>query len=136
MKFKEIRKRKKRAGSLLIEALLAVVILSVSVTIVVQSITSSMRATVYVSDYTQALILAEETMFDVMEGQFIPAGLSEEGTYSQPYDHFNYILKTEKSDIPDQKNINDVELTVTWKKRAKTNTFKIRTYLFNVPDEE
>lgn len=126
---------KHNKGSLLLEALLSIVILSVSVTVVIQSMASSLRAAVYSVDYTKALFLLEDTMFGLMQEGFITPGISEERTYPAPNEKFRYVLKTEPNDEPGQENINKVELSVLWETKRRESAIKLETYILNAKQE-
>ena len=68
----EKRMKKKRPantgkrGSILLEALLSVLIISVSITTIIQSMVSSLRATVFSVDYSKATLLMENKMNDLI----------------------------------------------------------------------
>ena len=63
---KKIISKKNRRGSILLEALLSVVILSVSMTVIIQSMTSSLRAMEYSANYTMAIVLLENKIIDLI----------------------------------------------------------------------
>ena len=120
-------------GSFLIEAILSIVILSTSITLVIQAMTSSLRAGIYSRDYTYAALLSENKMVEFLEKGFISRGLREEGLFKEPYSQFKYVLETDS--LPSAKNINTVKLHVKWQAGRKENTVSILTYLFNQPSE-
>ena len=120
---------------MLIEAMLSVAILSVSVTFVIQSLTSSLRATVYSADYTKAIVLLENKMVALFQAGFIDAGMSKEESFPDPYSEFKYALVTKKMPGSDQDNINLVTLDVVWMSGKKKNSIFLETYLFNQPQD-
>ena len=63
MSYKKLQKR----GSFLVEVLLTVVILSVSLTIIIQSLVSSLRAISYSANYSSAILSAENKMFELLQ---------------------------------------------------------------------
>ena len=118
-------------GSLLLEALLTVVILSTSLTLIIQALTLSQRAVVYSSDYTIALTLIENKMFDLMQKGVIAANLNLEEAFPHPYEKFHYALTTQLLAEGDQKTLNEIDLIVSWSSGKKNNQMKIKSYLFN-----
>lgn len=55
-----------KKGILLIEVFLGVVIISVSLTMIIKSLMTSIRATVFSEDYTKASIILDNLFFDLM----------------------------------------------------------------------
>ncbi len=63
--------RNKDQGSILIEALLSTVILSVSITIIIHSMISSLRAEKYAADYSLALILTDNKVNNLRANKLV-----------------------------------------------------------------
>lgn len=125
------------SGFLLIEAILAVVILAFSLTLIVQSMGASLRASFYSSQYTTAVFLADHQMFEWLRGRFIGSGVREEGTFSSVDGEYKYSFKTENVPVDDQPSaLNLVELDVSWPARQGQNQVSLATYLFNTPFSE
>ena len=120
-------------GSILLESLLAVVILSVSITLVIQAMTASVRAGRDSSLYTQALRLMDNKMAELMEKKFIAPGLQEEGQFPEPWDRYAYTLTTQPVSSDEQNIINHVWLTVSFQSGKKKNFLETETYLLNRP---
>ncbi|MBF0384386.1 MAG: hypothetical protein HQL27_00805 [Candidatus Omnitrophica bacterium] len=132
-----------KRASMLIEALLSTVILSVSLTVIISSITACVRSIVYSSDYTEALFLAEDKMLKLLEKGSVAVNLKEEEAFPAPDDRFKYILQTNisefskaASDLPSEEKINEVALKVYWDSGKRKNALEFNTYLFNLPDEK
>ena len=125
---------KSRQGSILLEALLSVIILSVGITVIVQSMTGSLRASVFSSDYSQAMLLLDNKMVEYLEQSSIEANLSEENSFSEPFDRFKYLLKTEP--LSDQPNLNKVHLEVNWKSQNIEKGLSLETYLVKPKEEK
>ena len=124
------------AGSVLMEAILSVAILSVSLTLILQSLTTAMRSTVYCLQFTQAIFLAEDKMFEILRKRFIKTNLSEEGSFPDPYDNYQYHLETNKAHLEDWADeINQIDLHLSWTSGKRKNTLPVVTYLFNLTDE-
>ncbi len=134
-----LKSKLKSRGSFLLEALLSVVILSVSITLVLQSITASARSVTYTADYTEALFLAENKMFELMEQGFIEDGFKEEDAFPEPFEKYKYSITAASADNSPglsseeaENKINLVNLAVSWNSGKRNNTIQFYTYLFNV----
>ncbi len=124
-------KRSNSQGSILIEALLSVMILSVSITLMIQAMTSSLRASVYSADYTKAALLLDNKLQEIFETQTIPSGKNETGLLSAKDDQFKYLLTPASLSDENLQGINEMDLEVNWKSGEKTNRIKLKTYLFD-----
>ena len=133
LKFKIISTRFHARGSILLESLLAIVILSVSITLVIQAMTAGVRAGRDSSLYTQAVRLMDNKMAGLMEQRFIAPGLREEGHFPEPWDRYTYILTTQPVSSDEQNIINRVLLTVFFQSGKKKNSLETETYLLNRP---
>ena len=126
--------RLNKRGSLLIEALLAISILSIALTLIVNSFLSSFRASVYAKDYTLATILLENKLCELKEKGFIADGVHEEENFAQPHEKFRYHLESKNVNNDDQRGVfNEVKLSVTWPSGRRSNNITLVTYLFNLP---
>ncbi|MFC1510606.1 hypothetical protein ACFL49_02995 [Candidatus Omnitrophota bacterium] len=116
-----------RRGALLMEVLLAVVILSVSLTLIVQSLASSLRATVYSLNYAKAAFLADNKMFDLFQASL---GF-EEGVgvrhFDPPFDAYRYQLHQEG--LKDNPKLSMVRLDVLWGEEERERIFSLETAL-------
>ena len=117
-------------GSLLLEALLSVVILSVSITLIIQSMVASLRASVYSTGYTMALNLLENKMYTLIQQGAQEEGFTEEDFLGDEEDHYTYVLSTESADQIGSENINKLKLKAIWQKGRKNNAIALETYLF------
>ena len=131
--------RNKTRGFILLEVLLGVVIVSVSLTLIIQSMTSSLKAAEYASDYTTACFLIEDKLNEFMQTQTIPANLNESGQCVEPHEKYHYVLTTERinlTDIPDDidplvEKINQVNFQMLWKRGHAEKKVDVVTYLFD-----
>lgn len=123
--------KQKRKGSLLLEALLTVVILSVSITLIIQSMTSSLRASVYSADYTKAALLMENKMFELLQDGFIESGRRVEGSFDKPFEKFRYLVTTKAESRESLSKINNVDMEITWNTGSKENRISLQTLLFD-----
>jgi Tfp pilus assembly protein PilV len=125
-------------GSILLEVLLAITILSVSVTLVIQAMTSSLRATRFSSDTTIALFLLENKMTELIQAGGIKAGLSQTGKFSDPYNDYRYLIKTQQKPAPEVSEgsvgeveaIHELTLEISWNRGKKEKSVSAVTYLF------
>ncbi len=122
-------KYSKNKGSLIIEALLAVVILSTSLSLILQSLMASLRASVYSVDYTQALILLESKMNEALMKGKSPEGSREEN-FPEPHERYSYILKAQALTGEDEENLDQLMLSISWNTKKKKNNISLETYLF------
>lgn len=129
IKIKIQRSDDRRKGSLLLEALLAVVILSVSITLIIQSMIASLHAGAVSADYSQAMILLENKMAESLQKPSIESGLVQEGRFEAPFGKFGYALESES--LEDQPNLNKVHLEVIWKNKEITKSLALETYASN-----
>ena len=121
-----------RRGSLLIEVLLSVVILSTALTLMIQSMTASLRAIQYGAGYTTALILLDNQMCELLRTGAIPAGLRETKELTKAGDSlttYQYSLQTASWDDAADKGINQVDATVAWRSGKKDNAIGLTTLL-------
>ncbi len=128
-------RRQKKLGSILLEVLLSVAILSISITLIIQSMMTSLRATVASNEYTTALSLLENKMSDLIAKGTIAAGLSQEGNLPAPYQQYQYSLKTQKLDDRNQKNINKVHLQISWLSGQNKRKIVLETYLLALTEQ-
>jgi len=123
---------RRRRGSFLVEAILVIVILSVSLTFIIQSMMSSLRAAAYSADYTRALFFVDDKMFDLIKDRYISAPQEEDGVFTEQGREYRYRLVTETTDTL----INKVLLDVFWGfgRGKKENALSIAMYLFAQPE--
>lgn len=121
--------RRNEGGFFLVEVLLSVVILSVSLTLIIQSMTSALRSSAFAEDHTTALILLENKMFDLLEKGFVETGLKKEEQIPQPYDRYGYFLDVKPVGGGNERRLNEVDAGLTWKTGKRQNRVAFQTYL-------
>jgi len=111
--------KKDTKGILLIEVLLGVVIISVSLTMIIASLMTSIRASVFSEDYSRAAIILDNLFFDLMvtpDPFFLSSSLGED--CGQPFDGYQCHITTEDSfELFGQEaleGLNKVSATVSW----------------------
>lgn len=129
-----LRSRNKEQGSILLEALLSTVILSVSITIIIHSMIASLRATKYTADYSVALILADNKINNLRVKGNIESGKREEKSFSDYDKKFRYLMQTSQFSDENAKGINKVDMDVLWANGAKRNKILFSTYLLDAGD--
>ena len=123
---------KSRKGSILVEVLLTVVILSVGLTAIIQAMNTSVRGVYHTTGYTTAVLLAENTMFAHLSKGFVRAGFQETKNFAPPYSAYRYYLQARNA--PDEGSAgkkNEVTLTVLWGRENKEKKLNLVTYLFD-----
>ncbi len=130
--FKILRNCKQ--GSLLLEALLSVVILSVSISVIIQAMTASLRSTIYSAEYTKAMILLENKMVGLMQQSIGQSSTDTPTDDSVTDEKFQYLITEDSLPGDDAKNLEKVALAISWKSKGKSNNISVSTYKFNPPE--
>ena len=130
-----LKSRGKQQGSILLEALLSTVILSVSITIIIHSMVASLRAAKYTADYSVALILADNKINNLRVKKNIESGNREEKFFGEHDKKFRYLLQTRQFDDEYVRDLNEVNVDVSWKNGAKKNKMLFSTYLLDAGDQ-
>jgi len=113
-------------GSVLLEALLSVIILSVCVTMIIQSMFVSIRALDYSSDYTMALIFADNKMNYL---RYQKSNKHEQIGLNKFDKKYNYLVETKKLGRFD--TIDIVTMNLSWSSGKKVNRVLFQTYLLD-----
>jgi len=114
-------------GSILIEALAAVAIIAVSLTLIMESFAGNFRATVLHQEYTKALVLLQNRLDQafVMEiKDVVKSGEPE----PHPLERFRYQSKLKDLDEAN-KGLKRLDMTVSWASGPKTRAVSATTYL-------
>ena len=126
----------RKHGSILIEALLTIIILSVGLTVIIQSLTSSLRTLGLVANYSTAILLGENKIFDFIQKGFIKASFKEEKNFSEGSAAYRYQLDVHKiPQAPATDKKNEVVLAVSWGAGSKEKSIALTTYLFDESHE-
>lgn len=129
-------KNHQRRGSILVEAILAIIILAICLTLIIQSMTGSLRASKYAGDYTLAVIAAENEMFDRIEKSFIASGIRDTTTDVVAGRSFDTQIETQAVVGAENDKINQVSLDVKWISGKRKNQFGVFTYLLDPSSEK
>jgi len=124
--------KKKEVGALLIEVLLTITVMTGGLVLIIQSFTASLRASVHMSAYSTATLLANNKMTELFEEGSVKDGLSETNAFSKPYEEFQYQLRTKNIKNGNEPGFyNEVELTVSWLSGKKERQILLTTFLPN-----
>jgi len=121
-----------RRGSLLIEVLVSVVILSTALTLIIQSMTAGLRAIQYGAGYTTAIILLDNQICDLLRQGTVRSGLRETKSLAWPAGSrtgYSYSMRAEPSDIVADNKIVEVDASVAWRSGKKDNQITVTTFL-------
>jgi type II secretory pathway pseudopilin PulG len=136
--------RNRIQGFLLIEVLVTVAMLAFSLIYITRAFTNCLRAMSQIANYTTAINLAEEKIFQLQsesqpEMTFTPlettaqppktkrflTGFTEEGVFA---DNPNFNFKLEAKKLEDLE-LSELYLQVNWKEGRRTGSFDLNTYL-------
>ncbi len=124
----------KETGSLLLESLLAILILSVTLTLMIQTLLGGMKAMVMSAEYTKACFLIDNKMFELIKNRFIDTNFRDSGHFPLPFENFGYTI--EVNPLANEKTsgaINEIDLDVSWPSGSKERKISVATYLFKTP---
>ena len=136
--FKKFPKCSSNRGMLLLEAILAIVILVVSISVIIESLVSGLRATMFTTDYSKAILLADNVMVEVMRQRSAKPSLPSDDDFSAPNEEYHYQLKMDKarSDESGEK-LHEARLVVSWKSGSKEREIPFVTWVLdNSPDKK
>jgi hypothetical protein len=119
-------------GSFLLEALIAVSILSVSLVIVIRSHVAALQAQIFAKDYTLATLLLENEMIQVIERGVIDRDMNATRNLEKPYERFTFSLRTEAAGKEYVfEGLNQAQLTLSWKEGNKPHKLSASTLVTN-----
>ena len=133
---KNLRLLRHNRGMLLLEAIMAVVILAISISVIIESLVSGLRATTLTTHYSRALLLADHMMTELLSQRSGEALAPSAGIFPSPDEQYQYELKTQKLLSAPSNGLTQVELTVLWKSGQKQQDLSVVTWLFKPPTKE
>jgi prepilin-type N-terminal cleavage/methylation domain-containing protein len=113
-------------GFSLVETLLAVLILAVGLTLVLRSFGSSLDALGNSADYTRALALVEQKLWDLEAKGSIAPG-THTGQFSEE-EHQNFRWEV-KASAPLEMGLCETQVTILWARRGRARAVSVVTYL-------
>ena len=126
--------KNKIAGVVLLEAVVSVVILAVSMTVLIESLTAAYKATVINATYIQALNLLENQMSLLTRTPFLESELSPSRRFPPPNDNFEYTEEAAQSPLDPSGQLQDLKISLKWKTGSKENKISMTTSLLKSPD--
>lgn len=107
------------------ETLLAVLILTVGLTFVIRSLGSSLEGFRLSDEYTRAMLLLEEKMWDLeAKGTMTPGSFS--GAFPDDDGKFRWRVT---ASLPNPLGLCETRVTVSWKQRGGTRDISVVTFL-------
>ena len=120
--------RKSKKGSLLLEVLLSVIILSTSLTMIIQAMTSSLRAMTYSAQYVKIANVLENEMVNLIYMNLKGVPLPEVNGDAQTEKQYEVFSQSEFLNDSFQEHIQNVRLSVSWPSKRRNNQISINTY--------
>ena len=119
-------------GIVLLEVLVAVAILGTGLTWVIRSYLSSLRASAATSDYTLAMILAENKMQEIIKDNVSTETMDSDEEFAPPFERFRWQVETQSVEAADRPPLEQVRLSLKWQTGTKDNEMVLTTYLLSV----
>lgn len=123
------RKISNQRASLIVEALLTIMILSVVLTMVIRSIVSAARASSYTADYTIGLTLLENALFEARRDAMREFDQSREGDFKRPFDGYRYQIRGNALDEGKLKNLFASTAAVSWGVEGRKRNLSMDTFM-------
>lgn len=121
-----------RGGFLLLETLLTVLVLTAGLAIVVRSFASSVEALAVAGDFTRALLLLEEKMWELEARGVITPGTTN-GRFTQAEGNVQWEVTAASTAVP---GLSETQVTVAWSRRGRPRSLSLVTYLKTEPSSE
>jgi type II secretory pathway pseudopilin PulG len=120
-----------QAGALLLEALLAIVILSVALVSVVQSMAMSAKALNQSLRYSEALSLLENQLFEFTRDPLASWLAFEKKSFDPPYQDYQYQYRLSEVRGDDSAALKILEIDVLWGTEGRQGRVPLTTYLLS-----
>ena len=123
------------SGAILVEAILAVLILSVCLTVMIRSMVMSAGSLSYTMQYTQAANFLESKMIEkISKAPFVNVQ-SDQGVGEEPYENLKYSLTVDPTQQTELKRLEELTLSIQWLTSQKQKSIQTSTYILKVNDE-
>jgi len=119
-----------RDGFFLIETLLVIVILSVSLTLIVQSLLSDLRVMKYNKEFSQAGLLLENKISEVMAAESLEALFDENNFLKSKESTYQYVIEEEVISDEEGTILKEVKMKIFWDSGKRNNAITLGTYVF------
>lgn len=127
--------RRYRKGVLLLEALLAVMILSVSLVVVIRSLSMSARSVNYSLEYLRAVTLLENQLFFMTRAPEKDISAPAEGALPRPHQDFQYRHTLEPVLGHDQELLRQLDMEISWGSGGTRKRLPLTTYIFRIREK-
>lgn len=116
-----------KKGFLLLETFVALAVLIIGLVFVSRSLMSSLDAFRISSEYSQAILISEQVLWDIIQNKEDSLGNSSGGlaAFDKTFEWSLAITPLDK-DIP---NLNQAHFELSWRGKRKKETLQIITYL-------
>jgi len=122
----------KNKGFLLLEAMMAVAILSVGMTLTLRSFSTAINVVRVSQDMVIAGNLMEQKVFELENSPVLRPG-KDKGDFGKDFDGYSWILETSELEDTD---LNEVKLTVKWQSGKRSQSLNTVTYLASATENE
>lgn len=121
-------------GAFLLEALIAVTILSVGLVAIIKSFTMGIEAHKRSQEYLTASILLENKLTDLLIGRYIDEEMELAGDFEEPFLGYRYVISIDSLDH--HEFLKKVKVFIFWKGRGKERSLDAATYFFVRPERQ
>jgi Tfp pilus assembly protein PilV len=123
---------REQKGVLLLEALLVLVVLSMSLTLMVQAMSASLRATQQNADYADAVLLMDNKMFAVMTEGTSGDTYTGQEDLDEPYDGYSLRMQNQPILSPEVSDkLRALDLDLVWARGKNIHSLRMTTYLLD-----
>ena len=119
-------------GVFLLEAVIAVTILSVGLIAIIRSFTMGIEAHMRSQEYLIASTLLDNKLTELLLDRYIDEGVTLEGEFEEPFLGYRYVLSVESLD--QYELLKRVNVSIFWKGRVEERFIDAATYLFVRPE--
>ncbi len=127
-------------GALLLEVLMVMVILAVGLTCIIQSLSSSMKALNYASNYSQAAFLIDNKLSEILINQSIEENFQDSGNFNPPFEAYHFQISTEPmkwtDDPSPSETVSQIRLSVDWPVGTKNQEISTALCLLHATEDK
>lgn len=129
-----LRQIKSKIASFLLEALIAVSILSVSLVIIIRSHVAALRSQALAQSYALASLLLEREMTGLVQNGYLASDLRQTKRLSPPFEAFEVSLSTKPAGSSyNFENLNEADVVLSWTTGQKSQKLSASTFVFHSP---
>ncbi len=114
----------KRRGFTLLEVMLSLSIISISLMVIIHSFSNAIAAKASVSNYTKAMFLAQEKLFDLNNSSL--RKIDNQGVFAVPFEKFKWQISADRTHFS---NLAKVDLSIQWRQRGKSKSVIMSTIM-------